>query len=364
MFYLSQVTGKFHSYWIKHPFLFAGIMFSYALIVCILSFLLGVWTNFGPDKTYIGFSTINWGWLFPWAMPLSAVCVGFFLRVCSNAILSLDDIVVAHGAETSRFSSFILPRLKKGWRVVFWLSILSATVIVVVADGRDVFAPYFNINSAHKDWTTHGYTLNTKIRYLYFVFNIAAFVMEGILAYCGLLLVFGASSMLYWIITRLSLLEKKRRDILSGKRELKVSDTVMNHFRIEWDWDGLQGRCGLHEFDKVYGLYVLFIILMLICTAASIFWNIKILGRPDIGSWFLVVGPISIFPGAFFWILYPYWNYFPDSRPDDPKGEKKMQPVKWPFGSYLSWSFIMTAGGLWLYIVMSLLRHIQFLPKK
>jgi hypothetical protein len=362
MFYLTKVLGKFHGDWIERPFLFAAITFSYALVVFISSILLGVWSNFGPDGKYIGFSTPNWGWLYPWAMSAVALCTGFFLRVSSNAIVSLDNIVLSKDTEKSSFSIFILPQLRAGWRVAFWSSIGLTVVLVMLADGKDIFSPIIASNSAHQDWATHGYILNPKHRYLYVIFNVAAFGMQGFISYCGLLLLLGSSSMLYWIIVQLSLLEKKRRYQLSKKIKFDISDTVTDSFRIEWDWDGLRGRCGLHEFDKVYGLYVLFIILTLIFAANSIFWNIKILGRPDVGSWLLVAGPILIFPGAFFWILYPYWYYFPDCRPDDPKGEKKVQPERWPFGSRLSWSFIVTAGLLWLYIVTSLLQNMQLIP--
>lgn len=217
----------------------------------------------------------------------------------------------------------------------------------------------------HEDWTNRGFIVYKQKHspHIYFVFNLLAFAMEGLLGYCGLLVLVGTTGILVRVITCISKLEKLRRAVLDGAKVSQSEDEITRNFEIEWKWDGLRGRCGLHEFDKVYGLYVLFIGMALIIAGISVFWNIFVRGGPDRGSWIAIIFTVLLFPCAFIWIMYPYWSYFPDSRSDDPEGHKAIQPQKWPFGSKLSWSFIIVVWSLWLSLVSVILKYIGFIPK-
>ena len=256
-YYLSNATGTVHRKWINHPYLFAGVLFFYALLICISAWILGIWSNFGPNKEYIGFCSPNWGMLYPIALPIVALCTSFFLRVCSSAIKSLDSIILHKKNDKICFSHVILERIKKGWRIIFLISMITSLLIVALADGSDIIEPFLKSSSSHhKDWTTHGYTLAQNLSYAYLLFNIFAFSMEAFLSYCGITLLLGASTMIYWVIAKLSILEISRKDKMKKHEKKYINDQIAQSFKIQWDWDGQNGRCGLHEFDKVYGTYV------------------------------------------------------------------------------------------------------------
>lgn len=379
MNYFTGFVGTTHKAWIRHPLVFALCSLAYALALSISSELLSIWDDFGNENKLIGFGTSNWGFLYPWLLPLVIFFIGFLFHTYSRAIISLDKIIIPKNKNSAPFSNWLQPLFSKGWNIIVYTSIILSITLVLFADGGDIIKPLDNnhriINPVslpsivtesditsiksdttkiieHKDWTTDGFRQNSDRYWVYFIFNITAFFMEGVLAYCGLIILLGTSAMIFKIINFLSILEQKRKDSIElidiDKKE--ITD-LLNNYDIKWDWKGLRGRCGLHEFDKIYISYVAFIALTILASGISVIANIGVYGDIDKGSWVLIISTIIIFPCSFIWIMYPYWSYFPDRTPDEPEFENLLAPQKWPLGDKFGLIFISFVTTMWVLFI-------------
>lgn len=368
---LQHAFGMIHGWWLLYPLRATTLAFASFFIVAILAQVLGIGFEFtadngkGPQQCKGFWWPPNWGPLFLFATPLSALLMGVYFRVLDNALLSLDHIVKPDQPDSPPFSSLLADKLRYAWPTwIYPTCILCSVLLTVISDGRDIIAPLESQvikPSKDLDWSTMGYLAKPERKekeLWYLLFNIAAFSLQVFVAYCGFVLLLLTGYMLGFCIYY----------GLAGRelREVFVHPDVARSFQFKpvWDFNAPKGRCGLHLLDDVYFLYVA---LNFVCLGVSITsivvrehwkdWK----PEPHVGSVILMFGTVFFIPVSFVWILYPYYSNFPTELPPDLK-DKAPKPTPWPWGSEkLTWGFIGLAFTSWGYLATQTVKFL--LPK-
>lgn len=338
-FRLSENMGPVHSWWIKNPFAFSGVLICLALGISLYSCHLNIWSDFGDTKQFKGFNNY-WFYIVLFGPPLGVLLTAFYLRQISEAIFSLNKIVPSQSSGGQLYSDYLFEKISKYWRYVFWGTIILLGLLVYLADGKDIFSPIFGEHSKEEDWSNKGYVVNGN-NYTYFFFNVMVFTLEGVLGYCGLIVLTFTFLAKVLVVEHISELEKARRK--NG-----IPKNGLNRFKIDWDWDDQNARCGLWQWDKVFGYYILLVLIALVFIAISVSYGQIAHGNIDFGNWALMILAFFYFPGMCYWLLWPYVRFFPEKSP---RGKPK--PNKYPFGLITFWAVLTSLGGFWLAIFRS-----------
>jgi hypothetical protein len=347
---LYPAFGMIHSRWMRYPRRATICAAGAFLIIAITSLFLGIGRPFqANDETIDGIlSAPNWGPLFLFATPIAANLMGWYFRALDNALLSLDHILKPVNPEWPTFSAFLTDRLRYAWPTwIFPVCVFLPIFLTIVADGRDIIAPMRSPvipPSQEKDWSTLGYLAYTDRSPLYYLaFNIVAFGLQVFVAYCGFLLLVLTAYMLNLSIN-FGIAGRELRELFVHPDAARTFQ-----FRTQWDFRGQKGRCGLHQLDSVFFLYVALNLVCLVVAGVSVFINEGWKGGADLGSFILIGGTILWFPVSVYWIVYHYWSRFPSEAeiPAALKG-KVPKPTPWPWASaWVTWFVVILAGALW-----------------
>lgn len=336
---LGRGFGFWHETWVKRPLLAAVVAFVCYAIAAIFSLVLHIgWTFTSADGTERpGFLQTHWGPLFLIGMPAATSLIGYYFQALERALGALDQIIKPSRNHVSGFTEYLGNRFRLDW--TGWMhpvAILVSVLLVILADGRDIAAPLQSRvlpHSSELDWSTVGYQSQPAISpMMYLAFNIVAFALEGFLAYCGFLLLILTSRILVLLF----------KDGLNSRRVKRETQ-----YHVQWAYDDETGRCGLHQFDKVFAIYL----LLLFVSVALALWSVLAQATPDRGSAILIVANLFLLPFVFFWIAIPYWKEFPRSLPSQYKDKGYIDPQPWPFGAEkIVWAVVAFAVSSWLYL--------------
>ena len=351
---MRKVFGPVHSFWICYPARSAIIAFLYVAFLWIMSALLGIAVNFGPDEQYTGFiSSPNWGPLYLVGLPFIVFFLALFFRLLESAILSVDNILIPQKTTLLPFSEKVFSSFRSSWKKYISPTCIALSIaLVLAADFSDIFSPLGLVDSkGEKDWTTYGYVVNESIPdTVYFVFNFLAFFAEGLLAYIGLITIACATYPLIVFI---------KKSVQNEFNETANSSLGEHEqYKLQWKYDDAHGRCGLHKLDKVFITYVGIIGVAVAMSAVSVLKN-KYTTGIDEGSIILIIAVGFLFPLSFLWIILPYWIKFPTKLPSQQelppelRGIALPDPKPWPLGSErIAWGFLTFVAGAWGYLVI------------
>jgi hypothetical protein len=304
----------------------------------------------------------NWGILYLFAMPLAAFLMGNYFRLLDNALLTLDDVIKPAGPPDEpkeRFTQFLVERIRLQWSSwIFPLSLVAPILLAAIADGRDILAPLQSkamLPSCSLDWSVVGYTTPGHVATLwYLAFNLAAWVMQVFLGYCGVL-VLALTGGVLGTVFRYGLGDRVIIDAFRPPAALPAPD----RYRPEWQY--CKARCGLEALDVVFMLFVGLNLFALVASAISIFVNVFWRSGATPGSFMLALGTMFFIPLSFFWVFVPYFSHFPEDFPKDfvPRNTDCVKPNPWPFKSEkLSWTIIVITAGFWLFLLVVILRSL------
>jgi hypothetical protein len=334
----------------------AGLLYSATLIA---AGNLGIlWTfHDAAGREITGFGNSHWGPLFLFAMPLAAFLIGLYLRVLENTLQSVDEVVVPVSQATAQpFSGFISGRLRYAWMSwMFPLAVAAPILLTIVADGRDIIAPLQSrviAPSNEIDWSTLGYSAHPEKSALsYLLFNLLAWSMQIFLGYCGFLVLL-ITTFLLGIVFRYGLGGRSITKIIMPPSAEPPPE------KYQPRWDCTKRRCGLEDLDLLFGFFVALIIAVLLICSVSILANAFLKNGPDIGSAILIFCAVFLLPAAVFWVFQPYFTNFPKELPATLKGKPGyVEPSPWPFGNEkLAWGIIVTAWGLWAFLVWTVIK--------
>jgi len=348
---MFEKMGPLHSYWLNYPAKSALFSFLFIGFLCVYAALIGIAFNFGPNHEYQGFvNAVNWGPAFLIGMPLIVFVVALLFRLLNNALLSLDNILIANDGATQPFSIEFFEHFGKAWKYyIVPIGLFISLGIVLGADFNSIFAPLgATADFVEKDWTSVGYAqhLDTP-SWLFLLFNILAFFAEGLFAYIGVVTIFSMAYPLY-LFAKFNIGEDDKTT---------SSRSFINQYTLKWNYNDAHGRCGLHKLDKVFMTYVGLIGIGIVLALASVLKN-KYTTGIDTGSLILIVGIGLLLPLSFVWIILPYWIKFPAKLPPEErlstelKGLSLPDPKPWPLGSEkLSWGFLMAISAFWVYLM-------------
>lgn len=368
-YFLYDVVGKTHRWWIEKPKDVFIVLLAYTLLVNITARCLLIWYDFFNPYWEIcaGFGSGNWGMLLPFALPLAFVLVCWFLRLFSKAISSLDEIIEPKMKGDAPYSKYLSDRLKDGWWLFFLCLLSLITGVILFTDGWDIATPLTGAPGGHEaDWSNYGYMLYeinplrkpdyhpifeifppesfkavfdwppALLRAIYFIFNVAVFLMEGLLGYWGFLLLFGTLLVNFTIIKDLSKLESARQNPPTS------ATGIAARFDLKWDQDGLNSRGGLHRFDKAFAVYSVLLVIALILVSFSV-KNQDVSGQLDAGGWVAAISSLFFFINTLIWLSWPYWCSFPEKKSNGDEIKKA------PFGTKnFFWIFVSTLGTIWV----------------
>jgi len=344
--------GCAHTAWTTKPVRAAIIALLIFLCVATLSWALDIhWTvHDASGSTYKGFLRSHWGPLFFVAMPIATLIMSLLFRALDEALVSLNRIIVPADENTPLFSVWLAQRFRIAWGLwIFPACVALPVALSLVADGSDILAPLEAANlppSGDKDWVTLGYLQSSNSPLWYLLFNLLAFGLQAFLGYCGFLLIFVVSFLL-WIFARYGLGGRK----WTQTHVLQTNSSAPISYTVQWDYDDDTGRCGLFLMDRVFAFYVGLIFISLGIAAWSVLANEASVTGIDKGSAILAFCNLLLLPLAFVWILIPYWIRFPRQLPRNAKARGCVDPRPWPFGAEkLSWSIIGTTWVAWLYL--------------
>jgi hypothetical protein len=316
----------------------------------------------GTGTTADGFLVENWGLLYLFAMPLAAYLMGSYFRLLDNALLTLDDVIKPEGASEGLkepFTKFLGERFRLQWSSwIFPLSLAAPILLTAIVDGRDILAPLQSkaiLPSCSQDWSVLGYTTpGYATAPWYLAFNFAAWVMQGFLGYCGVLVLTLTGGVLGTVFTY-GLGDREIIKLFRSPADLPSPD----RYRPEWQY--CKERCGLEALDVVFLLFVGLSLFALVASAISIFVNIFLRNAATPGSFVLALGTMFFIPLSFFWVFVPYFTHFPRDFPENFKQDNPpcVKPNPWPFGSEkLSWTIVGITASFWLFLLVVLLRSL------
>lgn len=350
---LLRGFGRAHSFWVSTPIRAAFVAFFFYLFVVGFSVALDIHfvVSDGKGGEFKGFLSSHWGPLFFVATPLAAILVGFLFQALDRALLSLDDVLSPTQKKFPKFSVWLGDRFRYAWGFwIFPVCILLPVALSFIADGPDIIAPLQSATigaSADKDWSTLGYKTHPKISPLFFlIFNIMAFGLQSFIAYCGFLLLIVISYHLV-IFAKHGLGQKewKSPQYWPGLHGESIA------FNINWKYYDITGRCGLFLMDRVFALYLLQILISIGIAIWSVLANESSKTGVDLGSGILIFGNLILFPVTFFWIVIPYWFYFPRRLPAGLEEKGYTPPKPWPMGAQkLTWLSITVTWCAWIYL--------------
>jgi hypothetical protein len=362
---VRRALGLIHTRWMLRPKRAAVLAVLLYLAVLIAANFLGIFWTFADKAGHpvTGFANSHWGPLFLFAMPITALLVGYYLRAIENALQSIDEVVIPVAPNTSRiFSDFISGRLRFAWMAwMFPLAMAAPIILTLIADGPDTVAPLQSPvihPSDERDWSTLGYLVNPGRSLWYFLFNLLAWSMQIFVSYSAILLLL-LTTFLLGVVFRYGLGGKKVADLLMAPSARQSPEKFAPR------WDCKKRRCGLEDLDWVFGFFVAIVIVILLVCSVSIFANAYLKKGADLGSAILAFGVVFMLPIAVLWIFQPYFTNFPKELPADLKGKPEyVEPSPWPFGSEkVSWGIIGIAWALWGFLAWTVVRFIFHFPK-
>ncbi|MCH7501113.1 MAG: hypothetical protein IH886_14105 [Nitrospinae bacterium] len=335
-FRLAENMGPVHSWWIKNPMAFSYLLIGAAIGVSLFSWILNVWSTFG-NGAYKGFNDY-WFYIVFFGLPIGTLLIAFYLRQISEAIFSLNKIVLSQSNGGQLYSDYLFEKISKYWGGVFWGTIFLLIILVGLADVKDILSPITDWHSEEKDWSNKCHTLDNN-KYACLTLNLLVFSLEGLLGYCGLIILPFTFFVKYWVVEHVSELEKARKEKIAPKGTL-------SKFKVNWDWDDPKGRCGLWEWDKLVFHYLILVLIVFVFISISIIYNLIAHHNIDTGNWELIIVAIFYFPGMCYWVMFPYLKNFPE---DSPEGKQKpnKNPLGWPkFGMAIRF-----LGGYWFILL-------------
>ncbi len=334
---LTTGLDSFHVYWMNHPWKMAGFGIAYAAALTIFSLILGIASIFKVgESTYNGYMKTHWGWQTFIFMPVAALAIGYLFRLLEKGVSSVDAIILPNTAPES-FADWLGSQLGRHWRL--WIAPLSLFLIVAITFSFDypgIFGPLIEVPSwAQRGWGTDGYRTEHAPPVSYFLFNLAVFATQIAYGYCGFMTLFLVSFLIRIIVSE-------------GLSRGEGGGGAL--YRVKWNYEDAKGRCGLHEMDKVFVFYVVVVLAAIgFCTISVL--GAKWEGHVDAGSAMLAVGPVLLFPAAFFWFMVPYWSSFPTALPQHLQKKGLAKPTPWPLASErLSWLIISIALAAWAFL--------------
>jgi hypothetical protein len=362
---VRRALGLVHTRWLLKPKKAALIAALWYLTVVIAANVLGIFGTFkGPaGRELTGFANSHWGPLFLFAMPATALLVGYYIRALENALQSIDEVVVPLSPETSRpFSDFVSGRLRYAWMSwIFPVALAAPILLTILADGRDILAPLQSPAlplSAERDWSTDGYRLHPDRALWYLLFNLAAWSMQIFVSYCAFLFLL-LTTFVLGVVFRYGLGGKQVAELFVPPSVEKLPDKYGPR------WDCTKRRCGLENLDMIFGFFVAIVIFILLVCSISILSNVYLKKGADLGSAILAFGMVFMLPIAVLWIFQPYFTNFPKELPAELKGKPEyVEPNPWPFGSEkIAWGIIGVAWALWGFLAWTVVRYIFQFPK-
>lgn len=375
---VGDVFGPVHRAWMSHPKRAAVLALVWYFFVIGSALALGILWNFhsktiacasslgaeatpgGSSVLADGFSVLNWGVLFLFALPLAAFLMGYYFRVIDRALGSLDKVIKPVGASDKPFTKFLAEHIRSQWSTwIFPLAVAAPVVFTIIADGRNILAPLqlrTILPSCMPDWSSVGYAAHASRSALwYFGFNLIAWTMQLFLGYCGVL-VLALSGGALGTVFRYGLGKKDIIDLFRRPGDPPSPE------RYQPVWQYGDKRCGLGALDVVFLMFVGLGLFALVASAASIFKNVYLEHHATLGSFILAVGTMVFIPFAFFWVFAPYFSHFPADYPNNfgPEANSK-PPNPWPFGSEkFSWTLIGITASFWFFLLGVILR--SFFP--
>ena len=301
---LRASLGPLHHAWMQHPTRAAGIALLWYLVVAIAAWVLGVLDDFSylegeTRRQAQGFDTWNWGQLYLVAMPLGAYLLGRLLGVIDGAVDSLDHVLTPAAPDVDggpKFTTYLAGRLPAPLTRIAILAIALAVGISLAADYHYILGPLEWFQTSNYSWSTVGFQARDISPSFYLLFNIGAFTMQAFLNYCGFYLVLSLGYIL----------------LLVNKQESGAEGDL---FLFTWDYSDPTARCGLHNFDKVYILFILAFLIAMMFGGVSLGTNVIRDTCIDRGNAVMVILFVIAIPVAFAMIIFPYWKGFPRSVP-------------------------------------------------
>lgn len=341
-----RAFGPLHTRWMNFPGPAAALALVWYAIVCGVAWRLGIIAAFTARGTTVaGFWTGHWGPLFLFLMPLGTYFLGLLLRSIVHAMTGLDALIKPREVDPTPFSAFLAERVRVFWRWCPPSALAISTLLTIVADGRDIFAPFeFSCLSrpAEPDWATYGYLSSSRFGPgWYFGFNLLAWSMQLFAGYCAVLSI-ALTGYLVASVFRFGLegggpLERPGRQ--PGPRY--------------WPrWDHTKQRCGLETLDDVFLQFCIISIIILAACNTSVAANILVKMGPDWGSVFLAAACASMVVVFLIWTFRPYRTNYPPSLPHALEDrDPYLKPSPWPFASEGWTKFLLGLPAL-LYVVL------------
>lgn len=335
---LISGLDSLHVAWMKHPLRAAMFGLAYAVLLAAASLLLGIAGEFEVDGvSYNGYMRTHWGPQTFLAMPIAAAVIAYLLRFLDRGVSSLSHLIVPHSANAP-FIEWLGDQVARHWRLwIVPLSLFLIIILTVAADFPGIFGPLLDPlpDWAQEGWGTHGHHVAHAPAVTYFFFNVGVFGTQIFYGYSGLMALFLTSFLI-------------RTSVVAGLSQR--DETSGSLYRVKWDYRDPTGRCGLHEMDKVFVLYVTVILVAVGIAVLSVLGH-KAEDHLDIGSVILVFGTLLLFPAAIFWFMIPYWSSFPTEVPPRLKDLGLVKPTPWPLRSEkLSWLLMGVALSAWVYL--------------
>ena len=339
---LRASLGRLHRAWMQRPTRAAGFAFLWYVAVAAASLVLGIHTEFPAPPSDVGeslargfYTELYWGPLYLVAVPLSAYLVGWLLEVIDGALDSLDHVLTPGVPDADggpMFTTYLAGRLPVPLRRIAVLALILAAGITLVADYSFILAPaefeWVEPSEIHA-WSTRGFEGHPGVAApFYLLFNIGAFAMQAFLIYCGFYIALSLSYIL----------------LLVNKQE---SGAEGDSFLFTWDYSDQTGRCGLHQFDRVYILFILSFLISMILGGVSLGTQVYAGAHGiDAGLKVMVFCFVIVIPIAFAMIIIPYWKGFPRSVPKHVINQGYPEPKPWPLGAdNLAWGMILVTVG-------------------
>lgn len=376
---IGYAFGTIHRWWMAKPLKAAAVAFLWYALVATAAGWLGVSSRHFPARSIEcstqtgsvnaavsadGFYIWNWGILYFAAMPLAAFLMGQYFRSLENSLLKLDSVIKPVGGSAKPFTEFLAERVRLQWSAwIFPLSLCAPVILTLITDGRDLISPLRSgmiLPTCTLDWSTVGYTVGHALPHWYLFFNVAAFLLQIFLGYCGIL-VLALSAGVLGVVFRYGLGDRQIVELFRAPGAMPAPE------RYKPDWQWCDARCGLKSLDVVFLQFVGLNLFALIASATSIFVNVFSRGRPTIGSFVLAIGTVLFIPFSCFWVFVPYFTKFPTKLPQGILASNECEePNPWPFGSRdLSWVIISITALFWLSLFIIIVRSVfpNFRPR-
>ena len=327
-----------HEAWRRDPMRAATIAFVLAIVAWVASGLLGIFLVFRgvAGKEYRGYvGEIAWGPMYIIAFPLAVALVGVLLQVVRRAVISLDRILKPVSGNNIPFSTALLSRFGSKWGgTLLPLTAVLAVLLVFALDFGAIVAPYLHgpLRWAEwRDWATAGAEAHRGVpRTLYFLFNLYAYGLEGLFIYSGLLVLIGVTYPLLVVMNR-GLREVAPGAVVPAPRTDGDVDFI-RHYAVVWDYTDPAGRCGLRDFDPVFGLMAALIVLTFAVAWVIIHFELLNAQKITAGGAALALGGYVLFGIFLAGVVTPYWKWFPNELPAELRQQNLPTPRPWPFG--------------------------------